>query len=868
MNKKKDNKKNFNDSSSKRSNMSSRKSSAKNVVKNIAKKSVTNKPGIRVAFGLFFTFFAIFTLITLVSYMFTWAEDQSLLSNSSAINKVIDVSNWGGNLGFLWSNFLVSKLFGLGAFVVLFFLIGLSIYCFHYKKINIVKIFFVSIFGCIIFSMFFAFVFSLTNIDPLFGQGAGGSYGYALNNWFISMLGYVGTACLVIFLVVLWSIILSRKVGIWLSDRFSALFTAKPKDQLKDDENSENEDLEGYEKEGEDDSEVGNEDDEDDDDDGNDDDENEDEDEDGKNNDIDNDVEFVIEENKPENHADNEFDTKDDEDENSDEECLDNSEADFNANNADNTDNKNTEDEIPELEIVDGDYSKVLNDRQWKQRYDPRLSLSNYHKPPISLLKESTGNLVVPKDELENNNKKIVTTLKNYRIAISKISARTGPTVTLYEVVPAPGVRVSQIKRLEEDIALSLAAKGVRVVNLPGTNTIGIEVANENPCIVNASSVIGDPKFANDTKMALPIAIGKTISNEVKMFDLTKMPHLLVAGATGQGKSVGLNMILASLLYKKHPAELKFVLVDPKKVEFSLYNSIKKHYLAMLPDSDEAIITDTDRVVPTLLSLCKLMDYRYDLLKAAHVRNIKEYNEKFLSRRLNPNKGHEFMPYIVVVIDEFSDLIITQGREVEEPITRLAQLARAIGIHLVIATQRPTTNIITGTIKANFPARIAFRVMSGIDSKTILDQTGANSLVGRGDMLLSTGSEEPVRVQCAFIDTPEVEALAEYISKQQSFGSPYLLPEYEMASASLSSSGSFNQDRDVLFEEAARLIVSEQQGSASMLQRKLSLGYNRAGRIIDQLEEIGVVGPSEGSKAREVRIASIELLEQKLQSLR
>ncbi len=468
-------------------------------------------------------------------------------------------------------------------------------------------------------------------------------------------------------------------------------------------------------------------------------------------------------------------------------------------------------------------------------------------------------------EELRNNNQRIIQALKSYKIAVNKVSAKVGPTVTLFEVVPAPGVKVSQIKSREEDIARELAAIGVRVVFLPGSNAIGIEVANAKPSTVSMKSVLEDVKF-RETRMELPVAIGRTISNEAMIFDLAKMPHLLVAGATGQGKSVGLNALITSLLYKKHPSELKFVLVDPKKVELSLYSPIENHYLAKLPEAEEAIITDTDRVVYTLKSLCKLMDRRYDLLKAARVRNIKEYNEKFLSRQLNPQKGHDFMPYIVVIIDEFSDLLMTAGKDVEDPITRLAQLARAIGIHLVIATQRPTTNIITGTIKANFPARIAFKVMTGIDSKTILDQTGANRLIGRGDMLLSTGSTEPVRVQCAFIDTPEVARLTEFVHGQPGFGTAYLLPDYNPeleggGGAAQSRSGGKGSDRDELFEEAARLIVREQLGSTSLIQRKLNVGFPKAGRLMDQLEEAGIVGPSEGSKPRQVRVSSMEALE-------
>ena len=529
--------------------------------------------------------------------------------------------------------------------------------------------------------------------------------------------------------------------------------------------------------------------------------------------------------------------------------------------------------DIPPVEVIGGDptdFSTGLSDEQWKTRYDPRLSLSNYRMPDLSLLKDYSDQIhEVSREELERNNRLIVSTLKDFKISISKISARVGPTVTLYEVVPAPGVRVAQIVRLEDDIARSLAARGVRVVMLTGTNAIGIEVANDKPSIVSMRSILSDPKF-NAAKYDLPVVIGRTISNEAYSFDLAKMPHLLVAGATGQGKSVGLNAIITSLLYKKHPAELKFVLVDPKKVELSLYAPLEKHYLAKMPDSEDAIITDTKRVVYTLRSLCKLMDHRYDLLKAASVRNIKEYNEKFLSRKLNPYKGHEFMPYIVVIIDEFADLLMTAGREVEEPIARLAQLARAIGIHLVIATQRPTTNIITGTIKANFPARVAFRVISSVDSKTILDQTGANQLIGRGDMLISTGNSEPVRLQCAFIDTPEVDRIAQFVSSQAGFGGAYLLPECEMddsAGGGQVSGKTSGGARDELFKEAARLIVREQVGSTSLIQRKMNLGYNRAGRIMDQLEDAGIVGPSEGSKPRQVRITSLESLDELLSTL-
>ncbi len=493
--------------------------------------------------------------------------------------------------------------------------------------------------------------------------------------------------------------------------------------------------------------------------------------------------------------------------------------------------------------------------------FDPTLELANYKFPELNLLRDyNNENITIDKQELEINKNKIVDTLNNYKIGISSIKATIGPTVTLYEIVPNAGVRISKIKNLEDDIALSLAALGIRIIApIPGKGTIGIEVPNKKPSIVSMKSVLSSRKFQN-TKMELPLALGKTISNETFVVDLAKMPHMLMAGATGQGKSVGLNAVLASLIYKKHPAEIKFVLVDPKKVELTLFNKIERHYLAKLPDTEEAIITDTTAVINTLNSMCIEMDNRYDLLKNAFVRNIKEYNVKFKSRKLNPENGHRFLPYIVLVIDEFADLIMTAGKEIETPIARLAQLARAIGIHLIVATQRPSVNVITGIIKANFPTRVAFRVTSKIDSRTILDAQGADQLIGKGDMLISTGSEL-VRLQCAFIDTPEVEKLTDYIGSQRAYASAYILPEY-VGEDGVSSVEIDIADRDKLFEEAAQLVVTSQQGSASLLQRKLKLGYNRAGRIIDQLEAAGIVGPFEGSKARQVLIPDIISLRQ------
>lgn len=492
--------------------------------------------------------------------------------------------------------------------------------------------------------------------------------------------------------------------------------------------------------------------------------------------------------------------------------------------------------------------------------FDPTLELSNYQFPPIDLLKEySSGGITINQAELEENKNKIVDTLKNYSIGISQIKATVGPTVTLYEIVPDAGIRISKIKNLEDDIALSLAALGIRIIApIPGKGTIGIEVPNNNPTMVSMKSVIASPKFQT-AEMELPIALGKTISNETFVVDLAKMPHLLMAGATGQGKSVGLNAVLTSLLYKKHPAEVKFVLVDPKKVELTLFNKIERHYLAKLPDGGDAIITDNTKVINTLNSLCIEMDNRYSLLKDAMVRNIKEYNEKFRNRKLNPEHGHRFLPYIVLVVDEFADLIMTAGKEVETPIARLAQLARAIGIHLIIATQRPSVNVITGIIKANFPARIAFRVTSKIDSRTILDSQGADQLIGRGDLLYTQGNDI-TRVQCAFVDTPEVDKICDFIGSQKAYPEAYLLPEYVGEESGIKLDIDISE-RDSLFREAAEVIVTAQQGSASLIQRKLKLGYNRAGRLIDQLEAAGIVGPFEGSKARSVLIPDLVALE-------
>ena len=536
----------------------------------------------------------------------------------------------------------------------------------------------------------------------------------------------------------------------------------------------------------------------------------------------------------------------------------------------DDTNNIESEDisieveEINEEEVASKniDFSSVNS-----KKFDPTLDLRNFKNPNTELLKDyGDGTIKIDQEELESNKNKIVDTLKNYNIGIKQIKATIGPTVTLYEIIPDAGIRISKIKNLEDDIALSLSALGIRIIApIPGKGTIGIEVPNKKKSIVSMKSLLSSKKFI-ESDMELPITLGKTISNETFIVDLTKMPHLLMAGATGQGKSVGINAILTSILYKKHPAEVKFVLVDPKKIELSIFNKIERHYLAKLPESDDAIIIENDKVINTLNSLCREMDKRYELLKDAMTRNIKEYNEKFISRKLNPENGHTFLPYIVLVIDEFADLIMTAGKEVETPLARLAQLSRAVGIHLIIATQRPSVNVITGLIKANFPARIAFRVTSKIDSRTILDTGGAEQLIGRGDLLYSQ-SNDLTRIQCGFIDTSEVEKLSEYIGSQTGYQSAYILPEFSKDDSNESSNLSI-EDRDSMFDEAARVIVTNQQGSASLLQRKLKLGYNRAGRLIDQMEDAGIVGPFEGSKPRQVLITNLNSLEDLLREIK
>lgn len=814
-------------------------------------KAEVQGPGKKDAFyliaGLLSLAVSAFTFFSLLSYVFSWADDQSAFYSNDMFDAAVSVENEGGKLGLLWANFLIGRLFGLGAFIVPFFFLGVSLYCLRLKKIKLLRFFMLSLLGCISVSLVFSFIFSFTRVDDWFGGGAGGSYGYFVISWLKNFVGPMGTGSIVLILLVVWMILVNGKIITSFYNWAYKVTAPKPKEAVV--EESAMEAALEQETALEQEAPVGN-----------------------LYADLDAEVPATCEEEDgkdlvpaleviggevDESGSGEELSGRNDE-------KIEEEKDPLPDDGPQEVEVLSTPDDMPVTqeeaeEVIEGD----------DNLFDPRLDLSSYQAPPLTLLEDYKDKwYVVTREELEKNNRKIVRTLANYKIGITKISARVGPTVTLYEIVPAPGVRVAQIKRLEEDIQLSLAAKGVRVVTLPGTNAIGIEVANEKPSTVSMLSVLEDENFRGQS-YDLPVALGMTITNDVMHFDLAKMPHLLVAGATGQGKSVGLNAILTSLLYYKHPSEMKLVLVDPKKVELSLYSKLEKHFLAQLPDADEPVITDTQKVVYTLKSLCIEMDARYDLLKLAYVRNIKEYNEKFLQRKLNPLKGHRFLPYIVVVIDEFADLLMTAGKEIEEPIARLAQLARAIGIHLVIATQRPTTSVITGNIKANFPARIAFMVRSSVDSRTILDQTGANQLIGRGDMLISNGGDL-TRVQCAFIDTKEVERVVDYIAAQRGYTTAHYLPEY--TGEDKDDEGGVGEvdlnRRDSLFEDAARLIVMHQQGSTSLIQRKMNIGYARAGRIVDQLEAAGIVGPYEGSKARQILVGDLNELDARLANIR
>ncbi|OIQ32362.1 MAG: cell division protein FtsK [Crocinitomix sp. MedPE-SWsnd] len=775
--------------------------------------------------------FSSYQLLAFISYLFTWKVDQNFVMNKGLFEFIFDssnveVGNHLGKFGAWLSHKFIYDWFGLSSFLfpVIFIVLGVYLLL-RVKILPLKRTIGVSIIGIIVLSLVAGFFTS----DMSFPYG--GAFGYTFNSWLKTTVGGFGAF---LFLGVLSFITF---VSLFNPDFRAILKRFGFGDKENQEEETENGSL--INEKGEIDIKVVN----------------TIKDEDIKKDEIsesitfDDDTEEKAEESEVKVDDDFEIEVPADE-------PL----AIVNRPEEEKTsDSEELEVEVPkeDAKLSDGEVNAMLKEFG---EYDPKLDLSSYKLPTIDLLQDYGGSqLSINKEELEQNKNRIVEALGHYKIEISKIKATVGPTVTLYEIVPAPGVRISKIKNLSDDIALSLAANGIRIIApIPGKGTIGIEVPNSKPDMVAMRTMIASEKFQN-TDMELPIVLGKNISNETFIFDLAKAPHLLCAGATGQGKSVGINAILVSLLYKKHPAQVKFVMVDPKKVELTLYNKIERHFLAKLPDTEEAIITDTSKVVNTMNSLCIEMDNRYDLLKNAQVRNIKEYNAKFSKRKLNPENGHRYLPYIVVVIDEFADLIMTAGKEIEHPIARLAQLARAIGIHLIVATQRPSVNVITGMIKANFPARIAFKVSSGIDSKTILDTTGADQLIGRGDMLISFGNEL-TRLQCAFVDTPEVEAICEYIGDQRAYPDALLLPEYVNEEEGGGPDVDLD-DRDSLFEEAARVLVTHQQGSASLLQRKLKIGYNRAGRIVDQMEAAGIIGPFKGSKAREVLIPDLIALE-------
>ena len=764
------------------------------------------------ALGIVFLLAAIFMLLSFVSYLVHWRTDQDFEWAKVFSGPEIKVENTGGKMGAWISNLFINRWFGLASFLFPGILLIWAMALYRIRLFKTWKAVRNSLILIILISITLGLLFR--DGGGAFGSGPGGQHGYFISRWLLASIGYFGTVfvllicytALILFSTGFLDWLRSRKVRI---PRFKAWENERETDLTSEETDRDPEDLS--------DGEPG----------------------------------------SPEEESFVVSSVKD---------RVPGQSTPVEGGQATEGESTERNDVEMTVEDVSGTNPEDFNpDEGALGEYDPTLDLPTYRFPPLSLLLDyDQGDSTVTNDELVSNKNRIVETLGNYNIKIDKIKATIGPTVTLYEIVPAPGIRISKIKNLEDDIALSLSALGIRIIApIPGKGTIGIEVPNQNPRIVSMKSILASKRF-QESDMELAIALGKTIANETFVFDLTKMPHLLVAGATGQGKSVGLNAVITSLLYKKHPAQLKFVMIDPKKVELSLYSKIERHYLAKLPESEEAIITDTRQVVHTLNSLCGEMDDRYNLLKSAQVRNIKEYNEKFVSRRLNPNKGHRYMPFIVVIIDEFADLIMTAGREIEHPISRLAQLARAIGIHLIIATQRPTTNIITGVIKANFPARMAFRVTSMIDSRTILDGPGADQLVGRGDMLFLSGSE-PIRLQCAFVDAPDIGAITEFIGEQRGYPTAMMLtPVDEDTGEALEVD---LDKRDEKFEDAARLVVQYQQGSTSLIQRKLSLGYNRAGRIVDQLEAAGILGPFEGSKARQVLVQDEFTLEQILKDL-
>ena len=772
----------------------------------------------KILLGSFLALLGIALLISFTSFLFTWQADQSIVGIA---NRNLETENWLSTFGSNIAYICMYQGFGIAGFIFASLVTLTGVYFFFdYTKKRLLKFWFWGMLVMIWFSVFFAFFSGNSSI-------LSGVIGFELNDFMQDYMGLIGTVLSMTFFAIVYLVL---RLNI-TPEKIQGAFKRTKKEIAADFNQAPS--TPGVNQSSN---------------------------------------TPVVETNSNlTTHTEIPLDTTPTSTNNS---SLDSSQ------NTNDTSTKTTQ-ETPTVEAPDQGLSmeieqtkeeavvvENLSDRLVKDfgEFDPTLELSNYKFPIIELLKDYTAGqgITINQEELEENKNRIVETLNNYKIGIASIKATVGPTVTLYEIVPDAGIRISKIKNLEDDIALSLSALGIRIIApIPGRGTIGIEVPNKDPKTVSMRSTIASPKFQN-AEMELPLALGKTISNETFVVDLAKMPHLLMAGATGQGKSVGLNAILTSLLYKKHPAEVKFVLVDPKKVELTLFNKIERHYLAKLPGDEDAIITDTNKVITTLNSLCVEMDNRYDLLKNAYVRNIKEYNTKFKERKLNPEEDHRFLPYIVLVIDEFADLIMTAGKEVETPIARLAQLARAIGIHLIVATQRPSVNVITGIIKANFPARIAFRVTSKIDSRTILDSGGADQLIGRGDMLYTQGNDL-VRIQCAFVDTPEIADITDYIGNQKAYPEAYILPEYVGEEGGTNLDNNINE-RDVMFREAAEVLVIAQQGSASLLQRKLKLGYNRAGRIIDQLEAAGIVGPFEGSKARSVSVPTLEALNQLLEN--
>lgn len=807
--------------------------------------------------GLIIAIITIYIGLSLISFFFTGAADQSKIENVQLEDLLINkgsVENWTGVRGAVLSDLLMNRWFGISSFMILFFLGSVGAKLMNLRKVSLLRRFLFSAAMLIWGSVFFAFIF-ISGYEDTFIY-LGGQHGYYLSEMMITNIGIPGTILLLVGVFLIIAIFTSNKTIPFLQNLFSFGWL---KNRLKREKAEAEEETIAQEQEEEEiipDRIVG-----------------EQPDEKPETDDYVFDTEKEIEslreddyKQKAEPKAETYSNVSSDD---TFEVTVPREEEVYQAPEIDNQ--PDSPEDMPgdprfTVEIPSDD---EVYDASSLGEYDPKLDLSSFRNPPIELLKKyDISDHQVDMEEQMANQKRIKQTLESFGISIASIKATVGPTITLYEVIPDTGVRISKIKNLEDDIALNLSALGIRIIApMPGKGTIGIEVPNKDPQIVSMQSVVASRKF-QESKYDLPVVLGKTITNEIFMFDLCKMPHLLVAGATGQGKSVGLNAVITSLLYRKHPSELKFVLVDPKMVEFGIYSDLERHYLAKLPDADKAVITDCTKVIMTLNSVCKEMDDRYELLMKAHVRNIKEYNAKFISRHLNPEKGHKFMPFIVVIIDEFGDLIMQAGKEIETPIARIAQKARAVGIHMIIATQRPSTNIITGIIKANFPARMAFRVMQMVDSRTILDAPGANQLIGRGDLLFSQGGDTN-RVQCAFVDTPEVEQIVNYISGQAGYATAFLLPEYVGEGGDDKAPGAVDlSDRDPLFDEAARLIVIQQQGSTSLIQRKFAIGYNRAGRLMDQLEAAGIVGPFEGSKARQVLIQDEYNLEQLLNSLK